>query len=308
MYARWPLATVLLGALIGCGGGGGDSADAAPVDGLESLCPVPPGRSQILSRMEILPPDQGFDLDGDEVIDNELSNMPASALETLDQAFHESISVGELMLLFHVSNWTNPPTATDPDIVFDVFTGIDADVPADASNNISGVGRFYVRVSEFDLDCNSNTSADQASLEDYVLSATRSRWAFELSVGTGTMEFDDAILEMTFAPDFSSTTSLFGATMSLCSLSAMPFPGDTPGTVLDAFVNDPTFADLTVDMDMDGDGFEKVIGDGVTVLQCEDGDGTIIPGRDCACHPEIADGYSVGIRMESVSAFILGVR
>jgi hypothetical protein len=98
--------------------------------------------------------------------------------------------------------------------------------------------------------------------------------------------------------------------MSLCALSSVPFPGDIPGTILDAFANDSAIGSfVSVDVDVDGDGFEQVVGDGVTIQECIDGDGTtVIDGRDCPCHPSIVDGYSSALGFEIVSARLVGVR
>jgi hypothetical protein len=45
----------------------------------------------------------------------------------------------------------------------------------------------------------------------------------------------------------------------------------------------------------------------VTIARCIDGDGEVIAGRECPCHPDIADGYSVAYDVELVSAIVLGV-
>jgi hypothetical protein len=294
---------------LGCGGGGGD-LDASLPDAVETVCPVPEGHSRILTRMRFLPSDQGFDLDGDEQIDNMLGRIPQSALDSIHQGLDDSIEVGEWLQVLHIEDWTSPPTPTDQSIRCHIFSGVDADAPPDPSNNLGGEGRFYIRDDEFDLNCNSATEADEAEIVDRLLVATRSEWAFAINQGVGTMQIKHATLEHAFEADYFNATGRFGGMTTLCSLSALPFPGDTPGTVLDGFVNDPIVAEaISVDMDIDGDGLEQVIGDGVTILECIDGDGTtVIPGRDCPCHPAIADAYSIATQIDSVPAEIVAVR
>jgi hypothetical protein len=303
-------ALLAIGIALGCGGGGDNTADAGPPDAAETLCPVPQGHSRVLSHVRFLPADQGFDLDGDEVIDNEVGKMPDSARDSVHEGMDEALTVGELMMIFHIEDWTEPPTPTDEDIRFHVFSGLDADVPIDPSKKFSGEGKFYVRVGEFDLNCDSTTEADEATIIERKLVATRSAWSFAITVGAGTMEFRDPRIEQEFDADYYGANGMFGGKATICSLSALAFPGETPGTVLDAFVNDPIFADaISVDMDIDGDGLEEVVGDGVTILECIDGDGvTVIEGRDCPCHPAMADAYSLAMYLETVPAEIVAVR
>lgn len=52
-------------------------------------------------------------------------------------------------------------------------------------------------------------------------------------------------------------------------------------------------AGLQPDVDVDGDGLERVMSDGVEILACRDGDGTVIEGPRCYRDPRIADGYDL---------------
>lgn len=300
---------VVLACGASCGGGGGDDqpADAAPPDADEGACPVPPGVSNILTQMRFLPSGQGFDLDGDEVIDNVLGGIPQSALDSIHAGLDEGIAVGEWTMILHVTDIADPPPANDPDAGFIVFTGLDADTPADPSNNYNGEGEFFIRVGEFDLDCNPTNAADEASIENHVMTATSDALSFELAQGSGTLMLVNGTYVLTFSDDYYTSTGLYGGMTTLCSMSQLPFPGDTPGSVLDAFANDLS-PYVSVDMDLDGDGLEEVIGDGVTVLQCIDGDGTVIPGPTCACDARIADAYSLAFSTEAIAATIVGVR
>ena len=125
------------------------------------------------------------------------------------------------------------------------------------------------------------------------------------------VELVDFQVELIFDPDYRHAHGRVGSEITLCSLSGMPLPlpDETYGSALDFMVNDPSIMEAThVDVDLDGDGLEQVIGDGVGVVKCIDGDGTEILGRDCPCHPNIADAYSTALSFQQVSAVALGVR
>jgi hypothetical protein len=263
--------------------------------------------SWVFTTAHVMPGDQGFDLDGDATLDNALGNVADGVRNGVNVGLDAAIQGGELLMVMFMTDWTDPPTPDDPDLRFNAFQVYDADMPADNSNNFSGQGRFVVLTSQLDLQCRSKTEADETMLVGGVLTARRDSWRFTLTTGLGALEFADAIMVTTFESDFASGTSRLGAVMSLCTLSALAFPGDTPGTVLDALANDEGIGgQVMIDMDRDGDGFERVRGDGVGILDCIDGDGTVIDGADCPCHPAIVDGYSVGMEFSSVAAQVVG--
>ena len=298
--------------LAACGGGGGAATPDASFDAAgppDSLCAVPAGRAAVYHQIRILPPGEGFDLDGDGAVDNEIGRLPPAVLSAAHAGIDQSLATGELVVLYLVTGWSEPPTPDDPDVVFYGLSGYDGDMPNNPANNFTGMGEFYVRLDQFDLSCRPTTQADETALAGGVLTARARRWAFQLTTGTGALTIDEVIAVTTWDPTWAASSSRIGGRMSLCSLAALPFPGDTPGTALDAFANDPSIAAaVQPDVDVDGDGLEQVIGDGVSILKCIDGDGTTeIPGRDCPCHPSIVDAYSVGLRMDAVGARIIGV-
>ena len=319
---RWPLDNRAMGVggrtwfalaalvlFVACGGGGGDDvpADAGPPDAYMGPCPFPPGFSHVMTEMRFQPADVGADLDGDGDIDNAIGHLPSIVLGGLHDGLDDAIAVGEWMMIFHATEVDIPPAASDADLGFHVFTGLDVDVPPDPSNNYGGDGRLYARIDEFDIDCNSITEADQAAMVDYVLTAEKQEWSWALGGTSGTMSLVNGSIVITYASDFRTATGLYTGMTPICSMAHLPFPGETPGSVLDSFVNDlEPF--VSVDMDLDGDGLEQVIGDGETVLECHDGDGTLIPGQDCPCDPRIVDAYSLAFAMKSVTADIIGVK
>lgn len=67
------------------------------------------------------------------------------------------------------------------------------------------------------------------------------------------------------------------------------------------------------DVDLDGDGlerFEGVMGVGGTeprIESCVDGDGTVIPGRDCVNDPRMADGFSAAFQVTGQWVTLRGI-
>lgn len=293
--------------LAGCGGGAA-APDAGPTDAPGQACEVPSGHTFVLPRIHVAAASVGLDLDGDEEIDNVLGLMPEAARMSANEAFDASIAGGELLMLFHISDWSDPPSPTDPALFFDVFVGGDADMPLFPDDNFSGNEEFFVRLDQFGLDCVPAQRAEAASIEDRTLTATRmDDWEFVLSVN-GAMVFTNATVMIDLSDDYASATGVLAAAVTICSLDKLPFPGDIEGTVLDVFANDALFSAVVPDMDLDGDGLERIVGDGVSILQCIDGDGTIITGDDCVCHPNIADGYSLAVELDAIGARLVGVR
>jgi hypothetical protein len=288
-----------------CGGGSsGAAADAAAPDA--SLCPFPPGRSYVLADLSVRPADQGSDFDGDGLV----GNLPQSARDAIHDGIAQAIAVGDANVAIHVMDWADPPTATDRDLSLEILSAADTDQPPDPSNNLTGSGTFYALMELIDLNCQSTTLADSAEIVDSVLTARRARWSVPITIaGGGTITMLDATLGGTFDAEFDRIDGYLDFEGTLCSLSQMPFPGDISGTLLDALINDPVIdGAVQIDVDVDGDGLEQVIGDGVSVAECIDGDGTHIAGKDCPCSAEIQDAISGSLALEGVRAYILGYR
>jgi hypothetical protein len=305
------VAALLILALGACGGDDpGLEVDAAPPDAPLSNCEVPPGRTFIISKMRIASPEESFDLDGDGEPDGEFGKMPAAAKSIAEDGLNDGIVAGNLTLLIHLAGLPEVPGPDAPDVVVMVFSGIDAETPPNPETNLTGKGEFFVGYDQFDVDCTPLSGSDQSGMADWEVSASRTAWEFPLYAGRGTLVFALARFEATLAPDYSGFTARFGGATTLCSLSATPFPGEIMGSVLDALVNDDALSSaMSVDMDLDDDGLEEVVGDGVSVLHCIDGDGvTVIPDKTCPCHPAIVDGYSITWKVEAVPAKIVGIR
>lgn len=304
------LGAVLVALGCGCGGGASDPPALPPDADEGSVCELPPGIGYLLNQLHIGAPGVGFDLDGDGDVDNRFGDFPLSTRNAIGDGYDGALAAGEWLAATYLDALDDPPSATDPEVGFHILNVLDADVPADASNNFTGSGEFYAATLFLDLNCESTTRTG-GGMVDRVFRASRPRLDFPLNTGTGAIELINLQLEVSFDETFTYLTGRVGAQVTLCSLSGMPLPlqDDTTGSALDYMINDPAVVEAApVDADLDGDGLEQVIGDGTGVLECIDGDGTVIPGRDCPCHPAIADAYSVTLEMEAVRVRLLGVR
>lgn len=83
-------------------------------------------------------------------------------------------------------------------------------------------------------------------------------------------------------------------------------------TLLDVIATGCGIFPLQPQVDLDGDGFEKLFDDpddqGMKdhrIDRCVDGDGTEILGTDCVNDPRIADGYNMIFALHGVRAFVL---
>lgn len=310
-FLRRGIACAWVGALVAlaCGEAPPATPDAAVLaDAGPNTCQPDLGRTYIMKTFAGVPAPEGLDIDDDGIVDNEVGKLPPPVLEEMNRGLRLSIEAGEMIIVYSFSGWSEPPTATDPDLDVALLTARDHDVPPDPTNNYGGAGEFWINPLLLDLDCRPTVRTDRAWIENLEFRAEANAFRFPLATQTGTLEVLRTRYEGRFEPDFSRMTGRVGAIVPYCSLAATPAPGDVPGTVLDAFVNDPTLAAaLHADKDLDGDGLEQVIGDGASVVECVDGDGTVIPGRDCPCHPAIVDGYSVAFDTELVPAVVHGV-
>ena len=301
---------LLVLSLCACGGGGGSGDDDAPAEpdaAAEEVCQAPPGPTYLLTSLGIASADEGFDLDGDEVVDNAFGTLPFLTRAAVNDAYQDSLDAGEWMVGTLQDEWTDPPTADDPDTGFHILTLVDADQPNDVSNDRTG-GSFYISPLFLDLDCQS-TSRTAGSIEDGLFTGQRDLLDFPLNTGTGSLEMVDMHVEAQYSEDFTTISGQVGSYVTMCALSAvpLPLPGSEGGSILDYVANDEEIAQA-IDGDLDGDGLEYVVGDGVGVLHCVDGDGTIIEGADCPCYPEIADAFSSTLRFDLLRVPTLGLQ
>jgi hypothetical protein len=296
MTRGWTVA-LAVAALAGCSdpaavadGGVDGGVDAALHDAVAegpSACTPAFGHSYIFSHIELPPADAGHAL-----------GVMAVALNA---GFEESITSGDTLYMWDLARW-EPQVADDADVGIYFYQGFDAD--DDPGNNLGGAGTFLVPAQQFDLDCQPTNPWDEARIEGGRIHASTHAWSW-VRPGTGTITILNAVVEGPFDADFDTLQVEVRGSWSICGMSHALVPGSVEGTFLDLIVagyqTDP-------DVDLDGNGLERLVDDGTKVVECIDEDGTVIPGRDCPCDPRMGDAYSVIMQAHGVRATIVGVR
>jgi hypothetical protein len=295
---RWLF--VVVGLLGACGSESTTPADLAmtPADLAVAGCPLDGLRGYFVSTLAFLPDGEGFDLDGNGTIDNRLGPIGSLANSQLTQ----SVTAGNTTLLFGIAGLAGPPLVEGDRPEVSTFVGIDADMPIDPSNNASD-GAFLISSEQFDVNCKSTAVFGESLVKNGVIESKSTE--SQVSVGSvGTIRFVNSRNRLTpLDAQLDTWDGVIGGIELACSLSITPYPGPNPASLLDVVVN----YGLQPDMDRDGDGLEQINGDGTTVKECIDGDGTVIPGRNCPCDPRIADGFSEDLRFHLVPARLVGV-
>jgi len=284
---------------VGCG----EPSVTPDVDATQG-CPIPPGRSYGM-RLKVAGPGIGYDLDGDTTIDNAFGELPAPLLDQVNRDVEASFVNGSTFFVLQFGDWSDPPSASDADISVNAMLGLDAD--ASTQNNFDGTAQFYADSSSFDLNCNLAIALDRGTLGDRFMRTTAGSLAVPF-LGWQTISYHDVILEGTFDADFTFIDFTIGGTLPVCALSAANASGTQPGSMLDVLVNNQAQTGVVPDIDADRDGVESMIGDGASVTECIDGDGTHIVGKTCACDPRMKDGYSLSVVGQGAFARIIGTR
>lgn len=275
---------LLLFGLAACGGE--KAAPAGP-----KVCDFKFDRSFFVDELDVLPPGQGFDLNGDGKPDNRLGVIGP----TVNAGYVESIAQGKTVLLFDFTIGPGLTLVEAPlsDIWF--FVGQIA----------SERGQYVVPQKQFDAQCRPTSAFADISFSNGQYHATTPTWQLVYE-GIGDIVFKDVQMTLRF-DDPKALTAVdgqMGGKWTLCGLTHTQFPGVLPGSLLDAVINN---YNLAPDIDVDGDGIEQIHGDGKVVTSCTDGDGTVIMGNDCGCDPRMADAYSIAFHAHCIPAKISGV-
>lgn len=293
-------------AAVGCGGGGEEAVDAAaaPADAMfvPAECEIDFGFTHVFDLLEQFPAGEGVDIDGDGAPDNHLAPLRPLFNASLEDGFAR----GTWIFLMELTNWDGPPVADDPDVTVSVFNGFDADSPPNLANDFSGDGEFLVDSRQLDVNCGPQAITYGAVMENRRLEIEPEEWKFHIE-GVGVFPYVDMRMIANYSPDFRTFEGAAGGVWLPCSLYKTTGPNYPGGTLLGLIVNQ--FALPDPDIDRDGDGLERFEGDstGNSIAKCFDGDGTELPGPDCACDPRIVDGYSVSFRVTGITASIVGV-
>ncbi len=304
--------------LFGCGDGGGgggggsdaavtaDAAPSGPDAGFnEAACPSSYGPSSVSSTFSIAASDVGFDLDGDNMVNN---NVATSVVATLiNSSLNSSINDGSLRTVTELRDFTAVGT-DDSSVTVVLYGGIDSDNPANTADDFTGdEGYYFDRVWVAPADC-APVAPIAATYTGGVIDGTADSAKLYISSLGGFVNFARVHLSATIEADtagvktVSGTPALFGGAIPACSLNKGP--GSIGASALEDIVR---VGAIQPDIDLDGDGLETVqaqAGDGI--ISCTDGDGTVIMGADCGCDPRIADGFSITFKIDLVGATVLG--
>lgn len=283
------LALLLVG---GCGGEA--SAPDAGADAREVTFPTCEPTFEGMwyqTVVEFLPVDQGRDIDGDGDVDN----LVGSQRDLLNPLLAARIADGSLIAVFGLPGLSLTPTTSANEI--DAYWPLAADADADPTNNLVD-RRFLVSLSVFDASCTprSPMRVVQTGLA-YHAESDGGPFAGQI----GLFNLQRAVYDGEVDPAGSLQTYVSGA-YPACPLSRAAAGGDLPGSTLDALVA----LQLQPDIDLDGDGLERLERSGVAIDRCIDGDGTVIEGSACPCAPAITDAFSAAVRFDAIPADVVG--
>ena len=290
------VASVLVAA--GCGGTGTSAPDLqAPPDMTSAPgCNPPFGRTFIVTTFTMRAAGDGFDLNGAGVPDNQLGVLADFA----NPKWQSAITMGYAIYLFDVRNLAGPPLVEGSPLDLSFFVGVDAD--NDASDNLGGMGSFYVPAEQFDVNCMTTAGFDSPTVDNGEIVAKKGALDI-VAQGVGTLKFVDVVLHGTLNSDYSVLSGSVGDVGTACALSLAP-SGINAASLLDVIVGN--FA-LQPDIDLDGGGLETFTVDANGINSCTTGDGVTIMGHDCPCDPRIHDGYSAAMDFTGAPATIVGL-
>jgi hypothetical protein len=283
----------------GCGGSNHVTMDGGDADGgtADTGCHFAFGSSYIVNQFGQLPADQGFDFNGDGKPDNAFAVVGIGT-----QIWQNLITSGSALFLFdlHGLPAAGTPVADGASLQLAFYLGVG--VSSDASTYFDGNGQFLAPASQFDVNCQTTANLDTVDVSGGMVEGHKSMLGLGVH-GLGILEFTNYVMRATLSADQKTFAGKLGGVASPCGLSQLPSPIGA-GSLLGLMINmDQTQPDI----DVDGNGLDKITGDGTDVASCTTGDGVAIPGADCACDPRIKDGFSGAFDFSAVPATIVGV-
>ena len=283
---------------VGCGGSKPNASPDlnAPADMTVEGCQPSFGRSFIVTTFTMRQANDGFDLNGDGKPDNLLGTLASFA----NPKWQDAITKGYAIYLLDVRDLAGPPLVEGGTMQLSFFVGTDAD--ADATNNLGGMGTFYVPPEQFDVNCMTTAGFDHPTVHNGQIQASKTDLDI-VAQGVGSLKFVNVIFQGTMNPDYSVFSGSVGDVGTACALSLSP-SGVNASSLLDVIVG--TFS-LQPDIDLNGDGLDTFAVDSNGISSCTTATGVTIMGHDCACDPRIHDGYSAAMDFTSAPARILGL-
>lgn len=287
------------GVVAGCGGTNKIAADGGSSDADPNAvgCHPPFGSSFIVNQFAQAPVGQGFDLNGDGKPDNAFAVVGIGS-----NIWNNLITSGSAIFLFDVHGLPPAGTAVADGASLELAFYLGVGVGADPSTYFSGSGQFLAPASQFDVNCQTTANMDTVAVSGGMIEGHKSMLGLGVH-GLGILEFSNYVMRGTMSADQQTFAGRLGGVASPCGLSQLPSPvgaGSLLGTLINMDKTQP-------DIDVDGDGLDRITGDGTNVVGCTTGGGVAIPGADCACDPRIKDGFSGAFDFSAVPAMIIGV-
>ncbi len=275
--------------------------DAGPLD--TTACPKTYGVAAVSSTFGVAEETVGFDLDGDDTVDNSIG--ASQAIRTiLSNEFEASIANGTLLSLSELRDFDGFG-ADDADLSIVIYGGTDTDDNLD--DNFLGDESFTYQHSWVNSVTCEPVAAAAAQIVGGELTSSGATIRFFVDTLGGFLEIVNTHVSATLEPDTAGmktaagTKALVAGVITGCSL-AQPAVLDLGNSAQHAL----TIVGVQPDIDRDGDGLEQIVGNIVEIEKCIDGDGTEIPGMLCGCDPRMQDGYSVTFETDLVGAVIVG--
>jgi cysteine-rich repeat protein len=274
----------------------------------------------------------GCDFSGDGRPDNTFGAALGDSLGVINTAINNGISNGNVLLQFTFAGLNDPLGVNDPDVRVGFGQGLDGD--ADRLNNRDPGNPQRINRSSLNMAglpvANYQSSITMSSItggpEDIQLDLPSPVMGMNFSFRVRRSRITGALMNNGRRITAIDRGVLCGA-VPLRDLATIPNffelllmggrPGMTRSTLLEAMVGgyrvmipfiglSINVGPSTADIDVDGDGLERVIGtpgDARTPPQitgCVDGDGTRIMGRTCVMDPRIQDAFSATFRFNGV--------
>lgn len=256
------------------------------------------------------------DLDSNGSLDNSLADLgsPASTIAAmaLNSVIQGSIGAG-FRLVYHFPWLDDPSVPEDDDATMLVLDCVDGDDPPDRSDDFAGDESFYAKANSLDACGEPLHAFEHVEIRAGELETPPGVVPFPFGEG-GELTARGAVIRGRIEPGGVSGTGTLCGYAIIHDLGGQPSLDSTSGLSLlelllaggDAlgFAGIPGFR---VDMDLDADGLESfVLDDRGAIVECVDGDLTLIPGRECWRDEAMADGFSIVMSLTSVRAELAG--
>lgn len=298
------------------------------------------GRVFVVDTFAFAPEGVGFDLDGQcraegECVDHSLGRFGP----LMNDQFRQGLLGGESLLLVEVAGVDEPFQGDDANVTLKVYAAIDADRPFFPADNFqipqgeTDCCEFLIQPSSLDHTGVQAKFRMRAHIEDgqlraagsssfgmpnlNVFSSTGAHTLLELRWAQAAVRLTNRFsrLEDGLIGGVIPASSLFGLANPFCeTTNLLCANGSSGGSWLEVMILNA----VPLDMDLDGDGLERIETSRGAVAECLDGcDGCISPPRippiapdypgTCALSSRMADGFSVAVTFSAVPAKIVGV-